>query len=128
MNIFQSQSPVFVKEFTANLAQAAATYDLCTASGDVLIEDVQFYVSTVGATFTSVAFQTNDTTLLQLLTAVEGAVASLLAQKTLRPAEKQQFQLRSGKKIQYTIVGATGTGEIRATVRFRPISAGANLS
>lgn len=122
----QNQSEV--KEFTINLAQAAATYDLFTASGDVAIEDISYYVSTVGATFTSVAVQTNDTTVLALVSAVEGAVANILAGKTLRPAAAQSFQLRSGKKVQYVIVGVTGTGAIKAVVRFRPITGGATIA
>ena len=43
--------------FTADLSQAAATYDLCTATGgDVALEKVVLYVTVAGATFTTVAF------------------------------------------------------------------------
>lgn len=117
-----------VKEFTLNLAQAAGTYDLCTASGDVLIEDVRYQVTTVGATFTSVAVKNNESTLYTLLSAVEGAVANILAGTNLSPAAAQKLRLPSGKKLQYIIVGATGTGAIKAVITFRPITAGATLS
>ena len=117
-----------VQEFTINLAQAAGTYDLCTAAGDVLIEDVQYQVITAGATFTSVAVKNNESTLYTLLTAVEGAVANILAGTTLRPAAVQKLRLPSGKKLQYIIVGATGTGVIKAVVTYRPITGGASLS
>ena len=114
-------------EATMDLAQAADTYDLITAAGDVLIKKVIFYVSTVGATFTSVSVQTDDTTSLELLSAVEGAVAELTAGRNLK-AITTPFRLSDGQKIQFTIVGATGTGEIKVAVIYQAISANASIS
>ena len=59
------------KERTVNIAQAANTYDITTATGDVMIERFYVYVATAGATMTSVSIQTNDTTPFVLLSAVE---------------------------------------------------------
>lgn len=115
------------KEFTMNLAQAAATYDLLAASGDVIILGVDLYVATVGATLTSVALQTDDTTSVPILSAVEGAVANITAGKNLKNFSTP-FLLRNGKKIQYTIVGATGSGSIIACVRFMRATAGASIA
>lgn len=118
--------------FTANLAQAAATYDLCTASGgDVLIDPTKlaFYMATAGATFTSVSVQTNQTNATTLLTAGEGAVANLTAQRNVPHAlpTSQGVLLKSGQKLQYTIVGATGTGSMQCAIPFLAVDAGATL-
>lgn len=116
---------------TANLAQAAGTYDLATAAGDVLINlsDVAIYVATAGATLTSVAIVTNQTNATTILSAAEGAVANLVAQKNLvRAVACPSIVLKSGQKIQYTIVGATGSGSLQVTIPYIPLSAGATLS
>ncbi len=117
------------KVFTANLAQAAATYDLatCNAVGGVVILSVDIYCVTAGATFTSVAIATNDTTVVPILSAVEGAVANLTAGKNIVKAFATQTYLHTSKKIQYTIVGATGTGSLRVIVRYQPSVVGADL-
>lgn len=118
-----------VYEFTANLAQAAATYDLCTVTGDMFIEKFAIYVATVGATFTSASVQTNQTTAWNLMTSAEGAVANLAAQKNMNTATTNiPFVLKSGQKIQYTIVGPTGTGSLRVELLCRPITSGASLA
>ena len=123
-----------VKQFTLSLAQAAATYDLATvnATGDILILDVNIHCITAGATFTSVAIATNDTTAVSLLSAVEGAVANLTAGKNIVKvfpvANTGPILLRSGKKIQYTIVGATGTGTLLVTLRYQAVANGADIS
>lgn len=118
--------------FTANLAQAAATYDLCTASGGDLVIDLQrlaIYVATAGATLTSVSIQTNQTNITTILSAVEGAVANLIAQKNLVRAIPVigGLLLKSGQKLQYTIVGVTGTGSLQVAVPFLPLTSGATL-
>jgi len=120
----------YVQEFTANLAQAAATYDLCTASGDVQIYRVGIYVATAGATFTSVTIQSNQTTPFTLLNVIDGAVANLASQKSIVTSWTQAFpwSLRNAQKIQYTIAGSTGTGSLRVTIGYTPISGGASLS
>ena len=111
-----------VKEFTVNCAQAAGTYDLCTATGgDIVIHDMNFPVTVSGATFTSVAIQTNDAVPWVIMTAIEGAVANIIAGTNLQPANKgKSFTLVSGKKIQYTLVGSTGTGTILVPIYFSP--------
>lgn len=123
------------KTFTLNLAQAAGTYDLATASGSgdllVQLDSLGFYVTTAGATFTSVSVQTNQTTPVVLLSAAEGAVASLTVNKNLArnigTAGFPAFILRNGQKIQYTLVGATGTGAMIMTIRFFPTASGTTL-
>jgi hypothetical protein len=134
MNITVTRSPDpldlrIAGPLTANLAQAASTYDLCTASGgDVVIEKILLLVSVAGATFTSVSFQTNDTTVLSILDALGVASVTLGKSLTTTWTQAQPQALRSGKKIQYTIVGSTGTGTIQAYVWYRPLASGAVLS
>lgn len=119
-----------IQEFTANLAQAAATYDLCTASGDLFIFKMGIYVATVGATFTSVAIQSNQTTAFVILNAADGAVANVQAQRSMPTTWTQAspWSLRSGQKIQFTLVGATGTGSLRVQVQYLPLTGGALLT
>lgn len=118
------------KVFTANLAQAAGTYDLatCNSTGGIVIQDVQLYMSVAGATFTSVAIQTNDTTLVPILSAVEGAVANLSVGKNVVKAFAAATYLHTSKKIQYTIVGVTGTGTMLVVIRYQPTVSGADIS
>jgi hypothetical protein len=113
------------KTATLDLSHDAGTYDALTAQGDVLIEAASFYGDTAGATFTSVSVQTNQTNPVTVLTSAEGAVANVVAQKTLAFAYGRfPFVLRSGQKLQYTIVGLTGTGAITMTVYCRPLVSG----
>lgn len=130
MNVYGATEVMLKKQATLNLAQAAGTYDLVTASGDVFIplKELALYMATAGATFTSVAIQTNQTTPEVVLTAGEGAVASLPAQKIVVHANEKGIYLASGQKIQYTIVGSTGTGSMIATIFYRAVSAGATLT
>jgi len=119
-----TQWPV-TKESTLDLAQAAATYDALTASGDLQVEAMSFYVSEAGADFTSVAVATDQTNPVTILTAAEGAVANVVAEKTLDFAYARfPFQMRDGQKLQYTLVGAGTAGEIRMTVIYRPVVQG----
>ena len=121
---------VRAKTFTINLAQAAATYDLATVntSGGIVIQDVQIYCSTVGAVLTSVSIQSNDTTAVQVLSAVEGAVANLTGGKNIAKAFTGPTYLHTSKKLQYTIVGATGSGTLLVIVRYQPSVTGADIS
>ena len=133
MGVFVSSSGMQATEFTANLAQAAGTYDLCTATnGDILIDPYRcsFYMATAGATFTSVSIQTNQTNTTTLLTSGEGAVANLTAQKNVAHAipGSQAFLLKSGQKLQYTIAGSTGTGSMTCTIAYFPVTSGATLA
>lgn len=129
----QDQSIIQVAQFTANLAQAAATYDLCTAGGGGVTIDIgriAMYVATAGATLTSVSIQTNQTNATIILSAVEGAVANLIAQKNLVRAIPVvgNVYLASGQKLQFTLVGTTGTGSLLITIPYYPAVAGARLS
>lgn len=117
-------------EFTISLA-AAATIDVCTANGDVLISRWSLYVSTAGvAPLESVSLQTDQTTAVELLSAVEGAVGNLTAEALLFPAFSATLplQLRDTQKIQATITGDAGTGELKMVIEWRPISANAVLT
>ena len=81
------------------------------------------YVATAGATLTSVSIQSNQTNVTTILSAVEGAVANLIAQKNLVraiPVIGGLF-LKSGEKLQYTIVGVTGTGSLTVSIPYLPI-------
>lgn len=132
MTYIDNRPRVEVKSFTANLAQAAGTYDLCTAQGDVLIDPtwLSIYVQTAGATFTSVAIQTNQTNATTIMTAGEGAVANLTVQRNVPHAlpTAQGITLKNGQKLQYTITGATGTGSLQVFVPFFGVTSGATLS
>lgn len=112
---------------TANLAQAAGSYTLWTASGDVLIERMAFLVTTAATLLTSVAVTNSETTVLPYLSAANGALAALLAGASLAPYQGPTI-LRSGKLIQYTLLGLTGTGVMRVVAVWRPLTAGASLA
>lgn len=113
---------------TLNLAQAAATYDAGTVSGgSIMLLEAVAYVSVVGATFDSVSIQTNNTTAVEILSAAEGAVANITADKNLKVFTTKTV-IPSGKKIQFTIVGSTGTGTIILYVRYQPLANGAVLA
>lgn len=120
-----------IVEFTGNLAQATGSYDLCTTSGgDLLIEKVVIYMVTAALTLTSITIQSNDSTPFVILNAADGAVANLLLGKTITTTwpQIQPFTLRNTKKIQFTIVGLTGSGSMKVSFLFAPITAGAILS
>ena len=122
-----------VVRLTANLAQAAATYDLATVSGGAIVIDlynVAMYVATAGATLTSVSIQTNQTNATTILSATEGAVANLIAQKNLVRVIPVigSLYLASGQKLQFTIVGTTGTGSLLVIIPYMAVDAGARLA
>jgi hypothetical protein len=114
-----------VKEFTINLAQNAGTYDLFTASGDVVIHEITFYVAVAGVGLTSFTVSANDTTVVPFLTIV--LLAAITIGKNLTPYSGPSL-LASGKKGQYTIIGNGSAGSITAAVRYSPATAGASLS
>lgn len=123
-----------IKSFTIDLSKAAGTYDLCTANlNDCLVQldSVAFYCTVAGATFTSVSVQSNQTTPAVLLSSTEGAVANLTAGKNISrnigTAGYPALILRSGDKIQYTLIGATGTGTLIMDIVFYGVN-GANLN
>lgn len=111
-----------------NCAQAAGSYDLLTAVGDVMIMMQKYYQITAGATFTSLAIQTDDSTPAVLLSAAEGAVANLTLNKNIiSTTTNAPVILKSGKKIRMTLVGATGTGTGTLAVMYVPLTSGATL-
>ncbi len=112
-----------------NLAQAAATYDLCTSGGDVLIQASVVYVTTPGATWTSVSVQTDDGTPFTVLSAADGAVANFGGGASIVPTSKTNwFYLKKGKKLQYTIVGTTGTGAADVVLSVVKVNQAGSLS
>ncbi len=97
------------KTFTANLNQAAATYDLCTATGDVLIKIVTIFVAVAAIGLTSISISSNNTTADVVLAST--LLATLTVGKNLTPVSLP-FLLPSTKKIQYTIVGVASAGSL----------------
>lgn len=117
------------KEFTVNVQQAAATYDLCTASGDIYIKSAKVYIGTQILTLTSVSIQTNMTTATTIMSAIEGAVAGLTGDKMVTTAFVGPLFLSSGKKIQFTIVGSTSAqGTMKLALEYGRLAAGADLN
>jgi hypothetical protein len=101
------------------------TIDLATATGgDLYVEDVLIYSLTAAADLTSVSIHTNDTVPFEVMTAVEGAAANLVAGKTIKTANSGvSFYLVSGKKLQYTIDTA-GNWSGYIVIKYRVISSG----
>lgn len=108
-----------------NLNQAAATYDLLTATnGDVWVEIEQAFVKTAAAGLTSLSIATNHATPKSIVGSIARAsVTTDLIMTLVVP----KFVLPSGKKIQGTIVGAGSGGEIILVVKYFPITADATL-
>lgn len=104
------------QEFTMDLAQVAGTYDLFTASGNVVIDRIDFYNAVAGAGLTSVSSATNDGTPTTLLSSV--LLAALTGGVSLTPYTTP-FVLGDGKKGRYTIVGTGTAGTIIAIVKYR---------
>lgn len=104
-----------------NLNQAAATYDIATASGEVIIVGVALRVGTAAGGLTSVSIQTNDTTPFEIMSAATGAIGNLTAQRTIITdwLQANPWILSTGKKLQYTIVGAGNAGTIACSILFR---------
>ncbi len=119
-----------VKVFTVNLAQAAGTYTLatCNATGGVLIHDVQIYCTVSGATFTSAAIATNDTTPVTIMSSVEGGVANITSGKNIAKAFTGPTYLHTSKLIQLAMVGTTGTGTCLMIVHYTPTVSGADIA
>lgn len=124
----QDTSLVKSATLTLNLAQAAGTYDAGTVSGgSLMLLDAVAYVTVVGATFTSVSIQTNTTTSVELMSSTEGAVANVTVNKNLKVFITRTI-IPSGSKIQYTIVGSTGTGTILLYIRYQPLANGVTIA
>lgn len=115
------QNVAQTKSFTANLAQNAATYDLATASADVVIKSITTFVSTAATGLTSITLQSNNTTSDVVLAST--LLASLTIGKNLTPVSLP-FVLPSTKKIQYTIVGNGSAGALTVIVEYSSPSGG----
>lgn len=104
------------KTFTANLSQAAATYDLCTATGgDVFIKNISVFSGVAAGGLTSVSISTNNTTADTVLAST--LLAVLTGGKNLTPLTTITL-LASTKKIQYTIVGTGNAGTLLVTIEY----------
>lgn len=108
-----------------NLAQAAATYNIATASGNVLVKSVTPFMSVAGVGLVTAALATDNTTVDVIMAAT--AVASLTAGKNLTPFATS-FYLPTGKHLTGTIVGTGSAGTMLLLVEYYALSAGATLS
>lgn len=111
-----------------SLAQAAAAYDVMTATAqslfiDAVIVHVPDNLSAV-PTFTGISVQTDDASPIVIFSATEGAKANLIG--NFYHIFRGPSVTAATKKIQLTIGGATaGTGKVAdITVLWRPLVAG----
>lgn len=121
----------YVADGTLDLSQAANTYDLFTASGDIMSLGTAIISLAAATTFTSVEVSVNFSTAFVILTTANGARAnwtSGAAMTTTLGVNQKGLYIPSGKKVQYTIAGSTGTGSGRMVCVYRPLSAGARLA
>ncbi len=123
---FMPESTVNYKQISLN--QAANTYDVMTATAQVLFIDavvvhVPDNLSAV-ATFTGISVQTDDTTPIVLASSTACAKANLTG--NFFSVYRGPSVTAATKKIQLTIAGATaGAGKIaNITVLWRPAVAG----
>jgi hypothetical protein len=123
---FMPESTVNYKQISLN--QAAATYDVMTATAQILFIDAVIVhvpddLSAV-ATFTGISVQTDDGTPIDLLTSTAGAKANLTG--NFYHVYRGPVVTAATKKVQLTIGGATaGAGMIaNVTVLWRPLVAG----
>lgn len=120
----------FLGEFTADLSAGIGTFDLCTAVGwDCLVyaDTMVFYMSQGGLLVTSLSFATSQSNPTTLLSAVEGALVNLGAQKVVQHAFAGAFILKAGQKIRYTVVGILGSGLCDVKFEYRPLINGARV-
>jgi hypothetical protein len=125
-NLYSVNTADLVSDFTMNLAQAAATYTLCTAVGDVCIWGMGVFCTVAGTNWTSVTIQTNDTTNFVFMNSTEGARANFTAGKnvSITWAQVQKPLVRSGQLVQYTIAGTTGVGTARVQIYYYSLAGG----
>lgn len=128
MSKYNNPTPV-IREVDINYGTTGSSpYTDLTAVGDVLILGYSFYVVTAfvsaGATST-LNIHTDDTTPTDLISAADGAEASLTVKTQIFPtaALTTPFQLRSGQKIQHTVGGEDQTaGAGKLVIEYMPIS------
>ena len=123
---YQPETTVNYKQIS--LAQAAAAYDVMTATTqnlfiDAVIVHVPDDLSEV-ETFTGISLATDDDTPIELLSSTAGAKANLTG--NFFSVYRGPSVTVATKKIQLTISGATaGTGKVAdITVLWRPVVAG----
>lgn len=123
---FMPESTVNYKQISLN--QAAATYDVMTATSQSLFIDAVI-VSVPGdlhlvETFTGITVQTDDVSPIEILSAAAGAKALLTG--NFYSVYRGPSVTAATKKIQLTIGGATaGAGKVAdITVLWRPLVAG----
>lgn len=111
---------------TVDLSKAAGTYDLFTATNDVVIWAAALYCTVVGATFTSCTIQTNSTTNFVILNSTDGAVANFTAGKNMAITwtQVQKIVVPNGLKVQYTMAGSTGTGTAKLYLNYYSVLGG----
>lgn len=117
-----------VQPGTIDLHNAAATYDLFTATGgSVHVESFSLTLPnkdlTDDAALTGITVQTDTTTVVTLIASAAGLKANLTANKVF--TFNTPFALPVGKKIQLTIVGGTATDDPTTCVtscRYRAIN------
>jgi hypothetical protein len=117
-----------VQPGTIDLHQAAATYDLFTATGGSVY--VEYFSLTLpnkdltdDAALTGITVQTDTTTVIVLIASAAGLKVNLTNNKVFTYATP--FALPVGKKIQLTIVGGTATDDPTTCItscRYRAIN------
>lgn len=123
---FMPDSTVNYKQISLN--QAAATYDVMTATAQaIFIDSVTVHVPddlSAVAVFTGISVQTDDAAPIEILSAAAGAKANLTG--NFYHVYQGPVVTAATKKIQLTIAGATaGAGKIAdVTVLWRPLVAG----
>lgn len=119
---------------TIDLHQAAASYDLFTATGGtVYVEEFKLTLPnkdlTDDAALTGITVQTDQTTPVVLIAAAAGLKAQLTNNKVF--TYSTPFGLETGKKIQLTIVGGTATDDPTTCitrVRYQAVTPAAYLA
>lgn len=110
-SVIADNEKTVIKEWSLNAQQVAGTYTIATATGgDIYIKSAKVYVGTAITTLTSMQIKTSSATSVNLMSAVEGAVAGLIADTMLVTAFTGPLILASGKLIQMVLVGSTGAG------------------
>jgi len=122
-----------LKTTTIDINQPADDYTLLVAGGgSVLIESIALRLPNVDcsddATLTAISLETDDTTPIEILSAVNGAVANLTAEAQF--LYSTPFVLAEGKGIVLTIAGGAADAATVCTlaVKYRALEAGAYLS
>lgn len=121
-----------IKATTIDLNQAAATYDLFTATTqDVVVEKLVLRMpnSALAAPFTYLTIQTDDTTPIIIFDATAGAVANLTAEAQLAWTGAILLDAGTGAKIRLTIAVAFGGAATVADViaEYRAVVSGGLL-